>query len=83
MKSLGFTGGLFTALISIAFVTFMLLYEDQVLYRSFIAFVPNRYFEVIISWIFLLESRFVNYLGGLFMQMGIIFLISMIGLADQ
>ena len=76
----GFTGGLFTALISIAVVTFMLLYEDQGLYRSFIAFIPNRYFEVIISWLFLLESRFVNYLGGLFIQMGIVFVMSTIGL---
>ena len=77
----GFTGGVFIAVISIVFLTFMLLYEEQFLYRSFIAFVPNRYFEVIISWAFRVEQQFVSYLGGLFTQMGIIFFISTCGLA--
>ena len=61
----GFTGSVFVAIIGIIFLTFMLLYEEQLLYRSFIAFVPNKYFEVIISWVFRVEQQFVSYLGGL------------------
>ena len=74
------TGGVFVMLLSVIFITFVLLYEEQVLYRSFIAFVPNRYFEMVLTWVFKIEKRFVSYLGGLSIQIGIIFTLVAAGL---
>ena len=75
-----FTGGAFLLLLSVIFITFILLYEEQVLYRSFIAFVPNRYFEMVLTWVFKIEKRFVSYLTGLAVQIGIIFALAAVGL---
>ena len=75
-----FTGGTFLLLLSVTFITFILLYEEQALYRSFIALVPNRYFEMVITWTFKIEKRFVSYLTGLSIQIGIIFTLITVGL---
>ena len=63
---LSITEQLFISILSIVFITFVLLYEEQALYRSFIAFIPNRYFEMITGWLFKIERSFVNYLTGHF-----------------
>ena len=76
----GITGNLFMTILSVGFITFLLLYEERVLYRSFIAFVPNRYFEMVTSWMFKVEKCFVSYLGGLAIQIGIIFSLVVTGL---
>ena len=76
----GITGNLFMTILSVSFITFLLLYEERVLYRSFIACIPNRYFEMFTSWIFKVEKCFVAYLGGLAIQIGIIFSLITTGL---
>ena len=77
---IGLTGGLFMGLLSVFFITFLFLYEQKLLYRSMIAFVPNRYFEIITSTLFKVEKRFVSYLGSIFMQISILFTLIAVGL---
>ena len=74
------TGEFVIGTLSVIFITFLLLHEERNLHRSFIQFVPNRYFELVASWLFKIERRFISYLSGLFIQLCIIFVICYAGL---
>ena len=74
------TGGIFMGLLSVFFITFLFLYEQKLLYRAMIAFVPNRYFEIITATLFKVEKRFVSYLGSILMQITILFTLIAVGL---
>ncbi len=75
------TGGLAIGLMAILFMTFFFLYEDGILKRQMIKFIPNQYFEVYISAFYKIERLLSNYLIGLLFQMMAIFSLASIGLS--
>ncbi len=74
-------GGFFISYISVLFITFVLLYQDRFIAQHLLAIVPNKYFEMVTSAIYKVESRFVRYLTGLSIQIMAIFSIASIGLS--
>jgi predicted PurR-regulated permease PerM len=73
--------GVFIGLLAITFITFMLLYEQGLLKRSFISLIPNRYFELIVNVVTKIERLLSNYLIGLLFQMTAIFTLASVGLS--
>ena len=83
-KNLGliftYTGNIFTGILAVLFITFLLLMERNLFNTSLIRLIPNRYFEVsmfVLGKISILLSR---YLRGLLIQMTCIFTIISSGL---
>lgn len=66
--------------IVIPFVTFFLLLDEQVISKSLIRLVPNRYFETIVDLLFSLELQFGLILRGMLYGVVVISLVSFIGL---
>lgn len=67
-------------LVIVPFVTFFLLFDEQLISKSFIRLVPNRYFEIIIDLLYSLENQFGLILRGMFFGVIIISFVSYIGL---
>lgn len=77
---LSFTGSFFVGLLAVTFITFVLLYEKDILQKKLIALIPNQYFEISIGAVYKIEKLFSNYLLGLLFQMLSIFSIAALGL---
>jgi len=78
---LGFAGTIFVYVLAISFITFFLLYEKGLLRRTILSFVPNAYFEVVVTAFSKIERLLSNYLVGLFLQVLSIFTIIFVGLS--
>lgn len=77
---ISFTGNVFIGLMAVAFITFILLYDQGIFRRQIIKLIPNQYFEVFIVVIYKIETLLSNYLIGILFQMVSIFCIASLGL---
>jgi predicted PurR-regulated permease PerM len=68
------------SVIAVAFMTYFLLYERGILKRTFLRFVPNRYFELTLGALFKIERLLTSYLLGLLLQITGIFTLTSVGL---
>ncbi len=75
------TGSILIYLVSILFITFFLLYEKDLLRRTFLSLVPNAYFEVVVTTLYKIEKTLGNYLLGLLLQITLMFMMMAIGLS--
>ncbi|TAE70802.1 MAG: AI-2E family transporter [Bacteroidetes bacterium] len=75
------TGSILVYIVSILFITFFLLYEKDLLRRSFLSLVPNAYFEVVVTTLYKIEKTLGNYLLGLLLQITLMFMMMAIGLS--
>ncbi|NMB99156.1 MAG: AI-2E family transporter, partial [Thermoanaerobaculaceae bacterium] len=64
----------------IPFVTLFLLLDENLISKSFIRLVPNRYFEIIVNLLYSLEQQVGYILRGMFYGVLIISFVSYIGL---
>jgi predicted PurR-regulated permease PerM len=78
---LSVTGSVLVYASAVFFLTFMLLYEKNLLRKQFLRTIPNAYFEVIATALYKIEVLLRSYLLGLMMQVGIFFLVLAIGLS--
>jgi predicted PurR-regulated permease PerM len=77
---LSFTGSVLIYMVSVGFITFILLYEKGLARRILLSNIPNQYFEVVITTVFKIERLLSNYLLGLLMQVAIMFSVIALGL---
>ncbi|TAG02997.1 MAG: AI-2E family transporter [Cytophagia bacterium] len=75
------TGSILIYIVSILFITFFLLYEKDLLRRSFLSLVPNAYFEMVVTTLYKIEKTLGNYLLGLLIQISLMFMMMAIGLS--
>lgn len=75
------TGSILIYIVSILFITFFLLYEKDLLRRSFLSLVPNAYFEVVVTTLYKIEKTLGNYLLGLLIQISLMFMMMAVGLS--
>lgn len=73
---LSLTGGVLVAILSVLFITFVLLYEDQLLKKTLVARIPNAYLEMTLNALFKIEKRFRMYITGLGLQICAVFAIA-------
>lgn len=75
------TGSILVYIVSILFITFFLLYEKDLLRRSFLSLVPNAYFEMVVTTLYKIEKTLGNYLLGLLAQISLMFMMMAIALS--
>lgn len=78
---LQFTGSVVIYLVSVGFMTFILLYEKGLIRRILLSNIHNAYFEVVITTIYKIERLLSNYLLGLLIQVAIMFSVISLGLS--
>ena len=78
---LSYTGQFIIGLMAVIFISFFMLYEDNMVRRGFVGLIPNTYFEMVISAIAKIEMLLSNYLAGLLIQMLSIFTLASVGLS--
>ncbi|MCU0447565.1 MAG: AI-2E family transporter [Microscillaceae bacterium] len=78
---LSFTGSVLIYMVSVGFITFILLYEKGLARRILLSNIPNQYFEVVITTVYKIERLLSNYLLGLLMQVVIMFSVIALGLS--
>lgn len=75
-----YTSGLFVGMVAVLFISFFLLYDRGILKRFFLGFVPNIYFEVVVTALVKIEKLLANYLTGLLLQIFSIFTFTALGM---
>lgn len=75
-----FTGRIFVYMIAISFMTFFFLYEKGLIRKRLLSFLPNSYFEVVITSVYKIELLLSSYLLGLLIQVSIFFILISLGL---
>ncbi len=78
---LSVTGSVLVYVSAVFFLTFMLLYENNLLRKQFLTVIPNAYFELIVTTLHKIEVLLRSYLLGLMMQIGIFFVVMSISLS--
>ncbi len=78
-KILSFTGSLLTGTLTVSFITFFLLYEENLFQSALVYLIPNYYFEIVITALIKVEVLLSNYLLGVFIQMLCIFSLCWLG----
>lgn len=78
---LSVTGSVLVYVSAVFFLTFMLLFEKNLLRKQFLALIPNPYFELMATTLYKIERLLGSYLLGLLMQIGIFFVVMSIGLS--
>jgi len=69
------------SVLAVGFMTYFLLYERGILRKTFLRFLPNKYFELSLGAMFKIERLLANYLIGLLIQLTGIFVFTAIGLS--
>jgi predicted PurR-regulated permease PerM len=69
------------SILAVGFMTYFLLYERGILQKTFLRFMPNKYFELTLGAMFKIERLLTNYLTGLLIQLTSIFVFTAIGLS--
>ncbi len=70
---------LVTILLITPIICFFILLDANRLYKTFISFVPNRYFEMALMITYKINRQLTSYLKGVFIQSGIMIFLSSIG----
>lgn len=75
-----FTGSVLVALLSVSFISFFLLYEQNLLKNLILRWTPNAYFEVVAAAVYKIERLLGNYLRGLLLEVFFVFAMVALGL---
>ncbi len=66
-------------MIIIPIISFFLLLDAELIYKSLISLIPNRFFEMSLMVLFRMNEQVTNYLRSLLIQCGIMAIVSCIG----
>jgi len=74
------TVALITTFAIVPFVVFFLLRDGRSMKKTFIAYVPNRYFEMSLNFLHKVDMQLGGYLRGQFIEAGVVGVLSVIAL---
>jgi predicted PurR-regulated permease PerM len=79
-QAVSITGSVLVALLSVSFISFFLLYEQNLLKNLILRWTPNAYFEVVAAAVYKIERLLGSYLRGLLLEVFFVFAMVALGL---